>query len=283
MNLGKAIPKIEFPSDKEPVRFPVSEPLVHLNDFFDCDSKYNHWCPGGGAPLPGSSPIIVARKSVFLRLVDAQGLLPHGFKFKVFDAYRTVAVQQALWNHYRKEKRAENPGASEEEIDRLSALCVSFPSYNILEPSPHNTGGAVDLTITDRDGKELDMGCGFDDFSCRAWTNHFEPDCEGGERNDEVMRNRRLLYNVMTAAGFTNLPSKWWHYDYGDDKWAQLTGCGPIYSGVLDAGIEGTEPYDGASEVRSCESAQRAVLNGPDALEKCRVLSARLLLELEGK
>ena len=281
MNLSKAIPKIEFPSNNEPVRFPVGEPLVHLNDFFDCDSNYNHWCPGGGAPLPGSSPIIVARKSVFLRLVDAQGLLPHGFKFKVFDAYRTVAVQQALWNHCRKKKRAENPGASEEEIDRLTAFCVSFPSYNILEPSLHNTGGAVDLTITDRDGKELDMGCGFDDFSCRAWTNYFEPDCEGGERNDEVMRNRRLLYNVMTAAGFTNLPSEWWHYDYGDDKWAQLTGCRPIYSGVLDAGIEGTEPYDGASEVRSCESAQRAVLNEPDALEKCRALSARLLFELE--
>ena len=48
-----------------------------------------------------------------------------------------------------------------------------------------------------------------------------------------------MLYNVMTAAGFTNLPSEWWHYDYGDNMWAQLTGGKPFYAGILDADVRG--------------------------------------------
>ena len=52
-------------------------------------------------------------------------------------------------------------------------------------------------------------------------------------------KNRRMLYNVMTAAGFTNLPSEWWHYDYGDNMWAQLTGGKAIYAGILDADVRG--------------------------------------------
>lgn len=60
------------------------------------------------------------------------------------------------------------------------------------------------------------MGTLFDDFTNRAWSNHFESyeDCE------DVKKNRRILYNVMIMAGFTNLPSEWWHYDYGDKFWA---------------------------------------------------------------
>ena len=48
-----------------------------------------------------------------------------------------------------------------------------------------------------------------------------------------------MLYNVMTAAGFANLPSEWWHYDYGDNMWAQLTGGKAIYAGILDADVRG--------------------------------------------
>ena len=39
--------------------------------------------------------------------------------------------------------------------------------------------------------------------------------------------------NVMTKAGFTNLPSEWWHYDYGDRFWAYYNKCSAIYEGVF--------------------------------------------------
>lgn len=48
-----------------------------------------------------------------------------------------------------------------------------------------------------------------------------------------VRDNRRLLYKIMTEAGFTNLPSEWWHYDYGDRFWAYYNNCSAIYEGVF--------------------------------------------------
>ena len=132
--------------------------------------------------------------------------------------------------------------------------CVSMPSYDVLQPSIHNTGGAVDLTIIGPDGEPLDMGTSFDAFSEATWTDYFEPgfsrnetmegNANGPGATNTVISNRRMLYNVMTAAGFTNLPSEWWHYDYGDNMWAQLTGGKAIYAGILDADVRGKVPSE---------------------------------------
>jgi D-alanyl-D-alanine dipeptidase len=88
------------------------------------------------------------------------------------------------------------------------------------------------------------MGTSFDAFSDATWTDYFEPGrghdtATGDTANITARKNRRMLYNVMTAAGFTNLPSEWWHYDYGDNMWAQLTGGKPFYAGILDADVRG--------------------------------------------
>ena len=45
MNLYKSIPTILFPENKISVGYPLNEPLVYLDDYFDCDSKYNHIVP----------------------------------------------------------------------------------------------------------------------------------------------------------------------------------------------------------------------------------------------
>ena len=257
MNASEPIPTIPFPSNKIPVSKPSDEPLVYLNKDFICDSKYNHWIEEDGKPLPGSSPMIMARKTVAEMLKQAETLLPKGYRFKIFDAYRPIIVQQALWDHFRAIKAKEHPDMTNAEIDKITSFCVSYPSYNILEPSLHNTGGAVDLTIIDSDGNELDMGCGFDDFTDKAWTNHFEPAYADYEQNEIVMSNRRLLYNVMISVGFTNLPSEWWHYDYGDDKWAQITHSEPIYEGILDTNVRNSIPYHHFDQIRKLDAFQR--------------------------
>lgn len=272
------IPTIKFPENKIPVGSPLNEPLVYLDNYFDCDSKYNHWKETNGKPLPGSSPSIAARKTVVQKLLDAEALLPKGYHFRIFDAYRPIAVQQALWDYFRDQKAKENPELSDSEIDKLTAFCVSFPSYNILEPSLHNTGGAVDLTIVNEFGEELDMGCEFDEFTDKAWTNHFEPDCYNGERNEVVRDNRRLLYHVMTSVGFTNLPSEWWHFDYGDDKWAQLNHTAPLYAGILDAKIKNTVPYKNMEKIQELDVKQQLLIS--DLIEirdKCKNLSTELV------
>lgn len=272
------IPTIKFPENKIPVGSPLNEPLMYLDNYFDCDSKYNHWVETGGKPLPGSSSSIAARKTVVQKLLDAEKLLPKGYHFRIFDAYRPIAVQQALWDYFKAQKTAENPTLSDKEINKITAFFVSYPSYNVLEPSLHNTGGAVDLTIVDADGNELDMGCKFDEFTDKAWTNHYEPDCYNGERNETVRDNRRLLYHVMTSVGFTNLPSEWWHYDYGDDKWAQLNHTAPLYAGILDAKIRNSEPYPNMDKIREIDLKQQSLISDLiEAREECKNLSTELV------
>lgn len=101
-------------------------------------------------------------------------------------------------------------------------------------PPAHTTGGAIDLTLLDPEGRELPMGCGFDAFTDKTCAAYFEaPEHVQGAEDEQVRENRRLLYYAMIDAGFTNLPSEWWHYDYGDRFWAYYMRKPAIYEGVL--------------------------------------------------
>jgi len=51
-----------------------------------------------------------------------------------------------------------------------------------------------------------------------------------------VRQNRRLLCHAMHQAGFENLPSEWWHFDYGDRFWAYYRNCPAMYAGVFEVG-----------------------------------------------
>jgi D-alanyl-D-alanine dipeptidase len=68
---------------------------------------------------------------------------------------------------------------------------------------------AVDLTLVDSLGKELDMGTPFDHFGEEA--HHAFTDL-----SDSILTNRKLLKEGMEAAGFTALRTEWWHYLYGE-------------------------------------------------------------------
>ena len=115
----------------------------------------------------------------------------------------------------------------------MIAAFVSVPRKDSDYPPVHTTGGAVDLTILDAQGRFLDMGSGFDEISERSNTVYFEEHPE--ETNAQaICENRRLLYNAMMKAGFTNLPSEWWHYDFGDRFWAYYTGKPAMYRGVFE-------------------------------------------------
>lgn len=73
------------------------------------------------------------------------------------EGYRSIRIQQNLWDYFRKDVIEYNPGLSEEEINQRTSLLISEPSYDELHPSLHNTGGVVDLSIVDENGEDLDM------------------------------------------------------------------------------------------------------------------------------
>ena len=281
IDYNKPIPKADFPFGLIIVSNPSMDPFVYLDDEFDCDSAYFHWKEEGGMAVPGSSPHIMARKTVKEMLRKAEDLLPKGYHLKIYDAYRPVAIQQFFWDYYRAKFAEEHPELNDEELDKLTRTCVSMPSYNILRPAVHSTGGAVDLTIIGPDGEPLDMGTDFDEFTDATWTYAFEPDSGTGLVNDEARDNRRLLYNVMTAAGFANLPSEWWHFDYGDGIWAQLTNENALYAGRLDAESQDIVPYKNMELVREADRKQQEYISKmADIIAACEAIGDQVSAEI---
>ena len=115
----------------------------------------------------------------------------------VLDALRPQRVQQQLW-------------------DALQG--TELLGY-IAEPSRgsiHSFGMALDITIVGPDGRELDMGTGFDDLSERSHPALELALLEKGEITQEHVEHRRLLRDAMFQAGFFGINSEWWHFDCGD-------------------------------------------------------------------
>ena len=115
----------------------------------------------------------------------------------VLDALRPQRVQQQLW-------------------DALQG--TELLGY-IAEPSRgsiHSFGMALDITIVGPDGRELDMGTGFDDLSERSHPALELVMLEREEITEEQVGHRRLLRDAMFQAGFFGINSEWWHFDCGD-------------------------------------------------------------------
>lgn len=235
IDFTKSIPTIQFPSIHDYKIDGIDQPLVDMTEAgYICESMYYY------QGIAGAYKHIYLRESLAIMLNWARAQLPAGIDFKLWDGYRPICVQERLWRHYRQKVINEHKGENltEEEIDFKTSFFVSKPSRDINHPSLHNTGGSIDLTLVTMDGTELNMGTGFDAFGDKAWTNHFEV----YEENEEVRNNRRILYNVMIAAGFTNLPSEWWHYDYGTKFWGYFTENNALYNGILDADLPNRIP-----------------------------------------
>lgn len=177
--------------------------------------------------IEGALPESYARETVYKKIIEAAKLLPPGYRFVILDCWRPLKVQQSLFDILKDDFRKRYPSDSEEEIMNRTLTYVALPSRDSEKPSPHNTGGAVDLSIVDEDGLLLNMGTDFDDSTLKAGTTYFEEKLAKGTELSpeelEALKNRRLLYNIMTSVGFTNYVDEWWHYDFGNQNWAWMS------------------------------------------------------------
>lgn len=112
-----------------------------------------------------------------------------GYKIKIFDGYRPIQAQEFFFN--------------------------KFPDGFVSDPKtgriPHCRGVAIDLTLVDKNGVELEMGTGFDNFTELA--NHA---CT--KISPEAQKNRFILMGIMISSGFEYLSFEWWHYQLPDVK-----------------------------------------------------------------
>lgn len=112
-----------------------------------------------------------------------------GYKLKIWDAYRPLAVQKKLWAAYPNPSFIANPFAT---------------------GSNHNRGAAVDVTLVKLDGSAVKMPTKFDEFGskCRreaVW-------------ESDVTKNVEILTESMEKYGFISINSEWWHFDDEDAK-----------------------------------------------------------------
>ena len=115
----------------------------------------------------------------------------------VLDALRPQRVQEQLW-------------AALQGTDLLDY--IAEPSRGSI----HSFGMAVDVTLRDADGRELDMGSGFDDMSISSHP-ALEPQLLArGAITARHVANRQLLREAMAHAGWVGIASEWWHFDCGD-------------------------------------------------------------------
>ncbi len=176
--------------------------------------------------LPGALERPLLRETVARKLAQAADILPKDWSLLLFDALRPLSVQRALYDQFRAAVVRQRPELSPRELDEVLDEFVAIPVKRLDRPSPHATGGAVDLTLC-RGGIPLDMGTGFDDFTALAHTRALEGSCPAGL--ETARDNRRILYHLMASVGLVNYASEWWHFAYGERQWAARTGHTPIY------------------------------------------------------
>jgi D-alanyl-D-alanine dipeptidase len=92
---------------------------------------------------------------------------------------------------------------------------------------PHNRGVALDLTLLDANGRELDMGTAFDALT--PLSHHGRTDVPL-----QAQRNRLLLLGLMTAAGFEFYTNEWWHYQLFNARDYPVVAQGDLPSPVMD-------------------------------------------------
>lgn len=137
------------------------------------------------------------QREVADKLKEAQRLLKKvnaEYRLVVFDGCRPRSVQYKMWERVKGTNNAKY---------------VANPNSG----SMHNYGAAVDLSILDELGYELDMGTEYDFFGIEAQPRYEDQLFKEGKLNREQIDNRRILRKVMKDAGFHAIMSEWWHYN----------------------------------------------------------------------
>ena len=120
-----------------------------------------------------------------------------GYRLLVLDALRPQRVQQRLW-------------------DELQGTALTMYLANPERGSIHSFGMAVDLTLLDPAGREVDMGSGFDEMTLVSHPDHEAEHLALGALAPQHLMERGWLRAAMREAGFHAIATEWWHFDFGD-------------------------------------------------------------------
>jgi D-alanyl-D-alanine dipeptidase len=168
----------------------------------------------------------LARETVVSMLASAAEALPQGLALGVLEGWRPRHIQRRMFLTQTLRYRNLHPDWPNSRVMRAVHQVTAPPDGPA--PPPHSTGGAVDVFLMTLDGERID-----------TWSPKklFDPDTYAADAkglSPEANRNRAILREAMSGAGFTNYPSEYWHWSYGDQGWAYRGGHSEAIYGPID-------------------------------------------------
>jgi D-alanyl-D-alanine dipeptidase len=146
-----------------------------------------------------AEPRCLLVESVARKMTAAQRWLDQhhgGLRLLFKDCYRPHSVQLVMWEAVKGTPKARY---------------VANPHRGA--GSVHSYGAAVDVTLADAEGKELDMGTPYDHLGELAEPRHEMKLLEAGKLTKRQIANRRILRRAMNASGMHGLLNEWWHFN----------------------------------------------------------------------
>lgn len=164
----------------------IIAPLKSIDSTIVQDVRYATTNNFTGKILYPSAKVFI-RKVVGEKLAEANEFLKlhRNFRIKIFDGFRPLFVQKIMWEIVPDERYVANPAKG----------------------SRHNRGAAIDITLIDDKGNELDMGTPYDDFTERA-------SFAATDITEDAKANRKLLRETMMKFSFLPMETEWWHFDF---------------------------------------------------------------------
>ncbi len=251
--------------------------------------------------LNGAMLCVFIREGVAEKLDRISRSLPRNIKLIIFDGFRPLEVQKSLYDEYYGQLKTEHADWVEEKLSKETQRYVSLPSIDPARPSPHNTGGAVDVGLVEINGAAIDriseleklmdnetdgkwlyaweiqrlseikkagtlmnFGTKFDYGGEKASLDYFEKlkiTRQLMPAEKEALKNRRWLYWLMKSEGFEAYPDEWWHYN---DRKSQM---GAICAGS-DFAVYGQSGIN--NEGREFEELVKRSMSG---LERLKIMT----------
>jgi zinc D-Ala-D-Ala dipeptidase len=164
------------------------------------DLRYASACNFVGRNLYGSLDCAWLHHLAAAGLERAAAMLAReapGHQLLILDALRPHRVQRELW-------------------DFLEGTDLRQYVADPARGSIHSFGLAIDATLVDADGEELDMGSGYDEMIELSHPVLEAQHLASGALTPAQHRNRELLRRVLLASGFNGISNEWWHFDMLD-------------------------------------------------------------------
>lgn len=175
---------------------------------------------GPSPEIPNNSNYTKMRKTIYDKLLIAQSLLPRDLRFCIYEAYRSLDLQQKLFKNRFNLIKNEHQNWSNEEIFLETTKLIS-PVVNLdgsKNIPPHSTGAAIDIYLINNKNYAVDMG-----IETKNWMQDIDGSISATNSSkitQEAKEYRNIMSNVLEEVGFVNYYTEYWHWSYGDKYWA---------------------------------------------------------------